>query len=177
VVAYKESPNITRERLFGAVLNYVSSSRRRCTAGRRPHHSPPRQCSWSDRQIKAPVPHNVSADRVYRFAPSMLQFAGAATPRLSLRLHCHEIERAIIRAQLLCIPPPGIIFTTGGGPTVFVRLQTADHIRRASPVQKAQRATAPIHRAGIMRFPVGEQNTPILLVRVHRRQRIFSPLL
>jgi hypothetical protein len=59
---------------------------------------------------------------------------------------------------------------------MLVRLQTADHIRLASPVQKAQRATAPLHRAGIMRFPVDEQNTPVPLVSAHCRQRVFSPL-
>ena len=77
-------------------------------------------------------------------------------PRLSLRRLCHEVERAIIRAQLLCVPPPGVIFAPGGRSAVLVRLQTADHIRLASLVQKAQRTTAPIHRAGIMRFSIDE---------------------
>jgi hypothetical protein len=60
---------------------------------------------------------------------------------------------------------------------MLMRLQTADHIRLASPVQKAQRAPAPGHRARIMRFPVDEEDTPVPLVRVHRWQRVFSPLL
>jgi hypothetical protein len=46
----------------------------------------------------------------------------------------HERDGAVIRALLLPLPPPGIIFAPGRGPAVLVGLQTADHIRLASPV-------------------------------------------
>jgi hypothetical protein len=74
---------------------------------------------------------------------------------------------------LLFTPPPGVIFAPGGRPAVFARLQTADHRRPASPVQEEQHATAPCHRARILRLSVFEQAAPIAVVCPHRRWGIF----
>jgi len=60
---------------------------------------------------------------------------------------------------------------------VLVRLQTADHIRQASPVQEAQGARAVGDRARIMRFTVCEKEDPVALLFAHRRRGIFSVLL
>jgi len=45
-----------------------------------------------------------------------------------------EANRAVVGAQLVGLPPPGIIFAPGRGPAVLLRLHTADYIRLASPV-------------------------------------------
>ncbi len=60
---------------------------------------------------------------------------------------------------------------------MMLRLHTADHIRRASPVQEAQGARAAGDWARIMRFAVYEKEDPVALVFAHRRQGIFSVLL
>jgi hypothetical protein len=57
---------------------------------------------------------------------------------------------------------------------VLVRLQTADHIRLASPVQKEQGTPAPGHRARIVRFAMGEQEEPLALLFPYHRQGLFS---
>ena len=65
----------------------------------------------------------------------------------------------------------------GRRPAVLLRLHTADHIRRASPVQEAQGTRAAGDWARIMRFAVYEQEYPVALVFAHRRQGMFSALL
>ena len=85
-----------------------------------------------------------------------------------------EAYRASIRALLRAPPPPGVIFSPGRHPAVMVWLHTADHIRRASPVQKEQGTRAPGDRTRIMRFAVGDQDDPVALVFTHHRQGIFS---
>jgi hypothetical protein len=60
---------------------------------------------------------------------------------------------------------------------MLARLQTADHIRQASPVQEEQDATALWHRARIMGLSMFEQEDPVALVGAHCRQGIFSALL
>jgi hypothetical protein len=68
-----------------------------------------------------------------------------------------EADRAAIRTPLCGLPPPGIIFAPGRWSPVLVWLQTADHIRLASPMQEKQGAPAPGDRTGIMGHPVCEQ--------------------
>ena len=85
-----------------------------------------------------------------------------------------EADRAAIRALLRGQPPPGIIFSPGRRPPVPMRLQTADHRRRASPVQEEQGAAAPCDWARIMRFPVCEQVDTVALSFAHHRRGIFS---
>ena len=70
---------------------------------------------------------------------------------------------------LLPLPPPGVIFAPGRGPAVRGGLQTADHIRLASPVQEEEGAPAPGNRTWIMRFAVFNQEDSITLLFVHRR--------
>jgi hypothetical protein len=60
---------------------------------------------------------------------------------------------------------------------VLVRLQTADHIRLASPVQEEQGPPTPSDRTWIVRFPVDEQGEAIPLHFAHCWRRIFSALL
>jgi hypothetical protein len=60
---------------------------------------------------------------------------------------------------------------------VLVRLQTADHIRLASPVQEAQRATAPCDGTGIMGFAIGEEHDALAQLCANREGRIFSAML
>jgi len=60
---------------------------------------------------------------------------------------------------------------------VLVRLQTADHIRLASPVQEAQRATAPYDGTRIMGGAIGEEHDALSLLCENRGRRIFSALL
>ena len=60
---------------------------------------------------------------------------------------------------------------------MLVRLQTADHKRLASPVEKEQGPPAPGDRTRIVRFPMGEQVDAVALRFLHHRQRIFSALL
>jgi hypothetical protein len=60
---------------------------------------------------------------------------------------------------------------------VLLRLHTADHIRLASPVQKAQGATAPGDRTGIVGVAIGEEHNALALLCNNRRERIFSPML
>ena len=60
---------------------------------------------------------------------------------------------------------------------MLVRLQTADHKRLASPVEKAQGPPAPGDRTWIVRFPMGKQIEAVALCFPHHRQRIFSALL
>jgi hypothetical protein len=57
---------------------------------------------------------------------------------------------------------------------MFVRLQTADHRRLASPVQEEQGAMAAVDRTRIMRFTVFEKEYPVALVFAHRWCGIFS---
>ena len=57
---------------------------------------------------------------------------------------------------------------------MLVGLQTADHIRLASPVQETQGPPAPDDRTRIVRFPVGEEVDTIALRFAHRRRRLFS---
>ena len=57
------------------------------------------------------------------------------------------------------------------------RLQTADHIRRASTVQEKQGATAAFDRARIVGFPVCNQEDAVSLIFTHGRLGIFSNLL
>jgi hypothetical protein len=52
---------------------------------------------------------------------------------------------------------------------MLVWLHTADHIGLASPMQEAQGAPTPGHRARIMRFAMGEQESPLALRCTHRR--------
>ena len=59
---------------------------------------------------------------------------------------------------------------------MLVWLHTADHIRRASPVQEEQGARATGDRTRIMRFAMGDQEDPVTLVFAHHRQGIFSAL-
>ena len=60
---------------------------------------------------------------------------------------------------------------------MLVRLQTADHIRRASPMQEKQGATAPCHRTRIMGFALGDaHDAPVLLFEDSGGQ-IFSAML
>jgi hypothetical protein len=94
--------------------------------------------------------------------------------RVAFRPLCSEAYRAAIRALLLGQPPPGIIFSPGRRPPVLVRLQTADHRRRASPVQEEQGATAPCNRTRILRFTVCEKLDAVALVFAYRRRGIFS---
>jgi nitrite reductase/ring-hydroxylating ferredoxin subunit len=60
---------------------------------------------------------------------------------------------------------------------VLLRLQTADHIRLASPVQKEQGTRTTWDRTRIMRFPMGEKAYAVALVCAHRGCRIFSDVL
>jgi len=49
-------------------------------------------------------------------------------------LCCQEVHRAVIRQALVRKPPPRVIFAPRRRSPMLLRLQTADHIRRASPV-------------------------------------------
>jgi hypothetical protein len=60
---------------------------------------------------------------------------------------------------------------------VIVRLQTADHIRRASTVQEEHGPTAAFDRARIMRFTVVNKEYAVSLIFTHNRLGIFSDLL
>ena len=60
---------------------------------------------------------------------------------------------------------------------MMVRLQTADHIRRASTMQEKQGATAAFDRARIVGFPVFNQEDAVSLIFTHGRFGIFSNLL
>jgi hypothetical protein len=88
-----------------------------------------------------------------------------------------EANRAVIGAQLVGLPPPGIIFAPGRGPAVLVGLHTADHIRLASPVQEAQHATAPGDRTRIVGVAIGEEHDALALLFEDRGERIFSLML
>jgi hypothetical protein len=88
-----------------------------------------------------------------------------------------EVNRTVVRAQLVGLPPPGIIVAPGRGPAVLVGLHTANHRGRTSPVQKAQRASAARDWTGILRFTVCEQEDPVTLCCADHRQRILSALL
>jgi hypothetical protein len=83
----------------------------------------------------------------------------------------------MIGAQLVSIPPPGIIFAPRGRPAVLLRLHTADQRRLASPVQEAQRAPAPGDRTRIVGFAIGNEHNTFSLLFKNRRGRIFSPML
>jgi hypothetical protein len=93
------------------------------------------------------------------------------------RTLCSEAYGTRIRALLVGMAPPCIIFAPGRRPAVLVRLQTADHIRLPSPVQEEQGTPAPGHWARIMRFAMGEQEEPLALLCPYHRQRLFSALL
>ena len=73
--------------------------------------------------------------------------------------------------------PPCVIFPPRRRPAVIVRLQTADHIRRASTMQEEQSATAAFDRARIMRFTVFNKEYAVSLIFAHNRLGIFSDLL
>ena len=60
---------------------------------------------------------------------------------------------------------------------MLVRLQTADHIRLASPVQEEQGATAPCDGTRIIGFAIGEEHDALSLLFENRGGRIFSALL
>ena len=60
---------------------------------------------------------------------------------------------------------------------MLVRLQTADHIRLASPVQEEQGPPTPSDRTWIVWFPVDEQGEAMPLHFAHGWRRIFSTLL
>jgi hypothetical protein len=60
---------------------------------------------------------------------------------------------------------------------VLVRLQTADHIRLASPVQEEQDAPAPDDGTRILGFAIGEEHNVLVLGFDNRGGRIFSALL
>ena len=60
---------------------------------------------------------------------------------------------------------------------MLVGLQTADHIRLASPMQEAQGPPAPGDRTRIVRFPVGKQVEAVAQRFAHCRGRICSALL
>jgi hypothetical protein len=60
---------------------------------------------------------------------------------------------------------------------MLVGLQTADHIRLASPVQEAEGAPAAGDRTRILRLPMGEQIEVVALRFPHHRWRVFSALL
>ena len=60
---------------------------------------------------------------------------------------------------------------------MLVRLQTADHIRLASLVQEAQRATAPCDRTRIMGFAIGDAHDAPFLLFENCGGRIFSAML
>jgi hypothetical protein len=60
---------------------------------------------------------------------------------------------------------------------VLVRLQTADHIRLASPVQEAQRATASYDGTRIMGVAIGEEHDALAQRCANRGARIFSAML
>jgi hypothetical protein len=90
------------------------------------------------------------------------------------RLLFSKAYRAAIRALLRGMSPPGIIFAPGRRPAMLVRLQTADHIRLASPMQEEQGAVAPGDRTRIMGFPVCEQVAVVALGFMHPRRRIGS---
>lgn len=60
---------------------------------------------------------------------------------------------------------------------MLVRLQTADHIRRASTVQEKQSATTAFDRARIMRFTMFNEEYAVSLIFMHHRFGIFSDLL
>ena len=55
-----------------------------------------------------------------------------------------------------------------------MRLQTADHIRLASPVEEEQGPPTPSDRTRIVRFPVDEQGAAISLHFAHGWRWIFS---
>jgi len=78
---------------------------------------------------------------------------------------------------LLPLPPPGVIFAPGRGPAVRGGLQTADHIRLASPVQEEEGAPATGDRTWIMRLAVFNAEDRVALRFAHRRPTIFSALL
>lgn len=83
----------------------------------------------------------------------------------------------MIGAQLVSMPPPGIIFAPRGRPAVLMRLHTADQIRLASPVQEAQRAPTPDDRIRIMGFAIGNEHDTFSLLFKNCGGRIFSPML
>ena len=58
-----------------------------------------------------------------------------------------------------------------------MRLQTADHIRLASLVQEAQRATAPHDGTRIMGVAIGEEHDALAQLCANRGGRIFSAML
>ena len=60
---------------------------------------------------------------------------------------------------------------------MLVRLQTADHIRLASPVQEEQGAPAPDDGTRIMGFAIGEEYHVLVLCFDNRGGRIFSAML
>ena len=60
---------------------------------------------------------------------------------------------------------------------MLVRLQTADHVGLASPVQEAEGAPAAGDWTGILRVPVGEQEDPVALRFAHHRPGVVSALL
>src|SRR5437764_70302 len=101
----------------------------------------------------------------------------SVTARFSFRPLSPVAYRAFIRALLLALPPPYVIFAPGRRPAVLVRLQTAAHIRLPSTVQEEQGATAPCDRTRIVRFTVCEQVEAVALRFAHHRRRIFSVLL
>ena len=78
-------------------------------------------------------------------------------------------DRAPVEALLVRLPPPRVIFAPRGRPPMLVWLHTADHIGLASPVQEAQGAPAPGHRARIMRFAMGEQEGSLALLFLYYR--------
>jgi len=105
------------------------------------------------------------------------QRSSSRRSRLAFRPGCPEVDRTGVRALLLAPPPPGGIFAPGRRPAVLLRLHTADHIRRASPVQEEQSAPTACDWARIMGFTVGKQEDAVTLLCTHHRQRIFSCML
>ena len=72
--------------------------------------------------------HDNYNERSLGFLPG----ASSARPPFSVQPPCAETYRAAIRTLLRAMSPPGVIFSPGRRPAVMGRLQTADHIRRAS---------------------------------------------
>src|SRR6266702_579383 len=136
-----------------------------------PTRLPEEQIRHIEQTVMAYIDNNLSISNTALRALTGIKYDQATyffnrMPHFGLRGIC-EADRAAIRALLRGQPPPGIIFSPGRRPPVLMRLQTADHRRRASPVQEEQGAAAPCDWARIMRFPVCEQVDTVALSFAH----------
>ena len=83
-------------------------------------------------------------------------WAQSVSAHRSFCLRGHEFDGAVIRACLLPLAPPGVIFAPGRWPAMLAWLHTADHIRPASTMREPQFPPTPVHGTRIMRFAIDQ---------------------